>query len=266
MQTLSRRPSASWRLGRAACTSAGHCRSTRIYSTAAAVDSSRQQGELCLIAPTEQATSSLAAWLAQDVQPGDCYCLYGSVGAGKSVFSRAFIRAVSQDEGLEVPSPTYLLKNVYDEHGEPPVHHYDLYRIAGTAIELQKIGMQESLQSAVSLIEWPERLQKGLPPQYLAVRISTAVDDDCPLVESPLCTSPCTTVDESVDMDALYNDTRCRQLQLVPHGPRWQRRLQALEAALRPTPSGKRAAEHTGSCASLEGLEVSQAGQERQPA
>ena len=30
--------------------------------------------------------------------------------------SRAFIRAVDGDDALEVPSPTYLLENVYDEH------------------------------------------------------------------------------------------------------------------------------------------------------
>lgn len=30
--------------------------------------------------------------------------------------SRAFIRAVEEDDELPVPSPTYLLQTIYDEH------------------------------------------------------------------------------------------------------------------------------------------------------
>lgn len=48
--------------------------------------------------------------LSVTLRPGDCYCLYGDVGAGKSVFSRAFIRHAAQDDGLPVPSPTFLLQ------------------------------------------------------------------------------------------------------------------------------------------------------------
>jgi tRNA A37 threonylcarbamoyladenosine biosynthesis protein TsaE len=49
---------------------------------------------------------ALASLLASELRPGDCYCLYGDVGAGKSVFSRAFIRAAADDPDLPVPSPT----------------------------------------------------------------------------------------------------------------------------------------------------------------
>ncbi len=35
------------------------------------------------------------------------------VGAGKSVFARAFIRAVMADEALVVASPSFLLDNHY---------------------------------------------------------------------------------------------------------------------------------------------------------
>jgi len=60
----------------------------------------------CLTAPTEAAMGALASLLASELRPGDCYCLYGDVGAGKSVFSRAFIRAAADDPDLPVPSPT----------------------------------------------------------------------------------------------------------------------------------------------------------------
>lgn len=38
------------------------------------------------IAPTEAHLQYLASLMAQERNAGDCYCLYGSVGAGKSVF------------------------------------------------------------------------------------------------------------------------------------------------------------------------------------
>ena len=41
---------------------------------------------LCLLAPTVQDTEIVAGVLSADRQPGDCYSLFGSVGAGKSVF------------------------------------------------------------------------------------------------------------------------------------------------------------------------------------
>ncbi len=65
-----------------------------------------------LVAPTERALGRLATLLVHKggLQAGDVYCLHGDVGAGKSVFSRAFIRAAAGDPLLNVPSPTYLLQ------------------------------------------------------------------------------------------------------------------------------------------------------------
>lgn len=93
---------------------------------------------------------------AADARAGDVICLHGDVGMGKSVFSRAFVRAVARDPHLEVPSPTYLLQQVYDEHDPslgPPVHHFDLYRLAGAA-DMAKLGLDGSFTTAVSLLEW----------------------------------------------------------------------------------------------------------------
>lgn len=46
----------------------------------------RNQERHCFVAPEESATKHLAALLAQNLRAGDCYCLHGDVGAGKSVF------------------------------------------------------------------------------------------------------------------------------------------------------------------------------------
>ena len=54
---------------------------TLISSTTAAAASQQR-----LLAPTEAATQRVAECLASKLHAGDCICLYGSVGAGKSVF------------------------------------------------------------------------------------------------------------------------------------------------------------------------------------
>lgn len=41
---------------------------------------------VCFVAPGEAATRYLASHFASDLRSGDCYCLLGEVGAGKSVF------------------------------------------------------------------------------------------------------------------------------------------------------------------------------------
>lgn len=40
-------------------------------------------------------------------------CLDGDLGAGKTAFSRGFIRAATGDWFMPVTSPTYLLSNTY---------------------------------------------------------------------------------------------------------------------------------------------------------
>ena len=64
---------------------------------------------------------------------GDTVCLSGDLGAGKTVFSRGFLRSASGDARMRVTSPTYLLDNAYDGRdglpGDLVVHHMDLYRL-----------------------------------------------------------------------------------------------------------------------------------------
>ena len=89
--------------------------------TSVARSASHRRGSLALLAPKEGSMQHLAALMVQELglRAGDVYCLEGDVGAGKSVFSRAFIRAAIGDPTLTVPSPTFLLQNIYDEASPP---------------------------------------------------------------------------------------------------------------------------------------------------
>lgn len=104
--------------------------------------------------PTEQATRRLACDIASMLQPGDVVALAGDLGAGKTTFARALIRALAGDERFEVPSPTFTLVQNY-HLPRFPVLHVDLYRV-GDADELAELGLDESDRAAM-LIEWPER-------------------------------------------------------------------------------------------------------------
>ncbi len=106
--------------------------------------------------PDEAATARLAARLAARAKKGDVIALSGPFGSGKTSFARAFIRARGLD-APEVPSPTFMLVEVYDGGAGPPVWHFDLYRIEKPD-ELRELGLEDALSEGICLIEWPERL------------------------------------------------------------------------------------------------------------
>ena len=51
-----------------------------------AVAAAVNRHQYCFVAPEESGTQHLAALLAKELRAGDCYCLLGDVGAGKSFF------------------------------------------------------------------------------------------------------------------------------------------------------------------------------------
>ena len=57
----------------------------------------------------EAETIRLGEELALTVKPGDCIALIGDLGAGKSTLARALIRAIADEDELEVPSPTFII-------------------------------------------------------------------------------------------------------------------------------------------------------------
>lgn len=140
-------------------------------------------------------TKSLARTLASMAKPRDVILLYGDLGMGKTVFSRAFVQSLtSPDE--DVPSPTFTLVQLYDTD-KGTIWHFDLYRLKQPD-EVYELGFEEALSDGISLIEWPERAERLYPRNRLEIRI-TAGD----------------TPDE-------------RRIALIPHGDGWNKRLENL--------------------------------------
>jgi tRNA threonylcarbamoyladenosine biosynthesis protein TsaE len=124
---------------------------------------------LVLDLPDEAATAGLARRLARLARRGDVIALDGALGAGKTSFARAFIRALG-DGAEEVPSPTFTLVEIYAFAGKPPVWHFDLYRLS-LPEEAYELGIEDALAEGISLIEWPERLGPLLPPDALRLSL-----------------------------------------------------------------------------------------------
>ena len=90
----------------------------------------------------------------------------GDLGAGKSTLARGLIRTIADDNGYEVPSPTFTIVQSYPEL-RLPVSHVDLYRLS-SADELDELGLDEALDDGAVLVEWPERGADALPAVKLA--------------------------------------------------------------------------------------------------
>ncbi|WP_406852395.1 tRNA (adenosine(37)-N6)-threonylcarbamoyltransferase complex ATPase subunit type 1 TsaE [Brevundimonas sp. BH3] len=115
-----------------------------------------------------EATTRLGQTLAPLLQAGDSVLLYGPLGMGKSTLARGLIRALTSPHE-DVPSPTFTLVQFYES--EPPVAHFDLYRLNDPE-EAWEIGLDEALDDGCVLIEWPERLGDD-PARFLGPDILT---------------------------------------------------------------------------------------------
>ena len=118
--------------------------------------------------PDEKATAELAARLALVARPGDVIALRGELGAGKTSFARAFIRARGGHEA--VPSPTFTLVQVYELAGGT-IWHIDGYRLRHPE-EAWELDIEDAFHEAVSLIEWPERLGPLIPARRLEITLA----------------------------------------------------------------------------------------------
>lgn len=132
--------------------------------------STSSSSNLELFLPDETATQRFGEDFALALVKGDLVTLSGDLGAGKSSLARAIIRAIADDEGLEVPSPTFTLVQSY-EALRIPVAHADLYRLSHGE-ELDELGLVEFLEDGVVLSEWPEQAEGFLPEPTFAVTLT----------------------------------------------------------------------------------------------
>lgn len=106
----------------------------------------------------------LAAVIASTQSQSFKLYLSGDLGAGKTTFSKYFLKALGVEETIK--SPTYTIIESYAA-GDFNVDHIDLYRIEEQ--DLYDLGFLED-DHKIWLIEWPEKGGESLPePDLLLV-------------------------------------------------------------------------------------------------
>lgn len=91
---------------------------------------------------------------------------------------------------MDVPSPTYVLHNEYNQRPgdgdgqsvgtDVHIHHYDLYRLQDkNQEEFARLDLKRSFETGVCLIEWPERLigMGMVPPERLELHLSHVYEE-----------------------------------------------------------------------------------------
>lgn len=122
-----------------------------------------------LYLPDEAATQELAARLAPLTAQGGRIHLEGELGAGKTSFARALLRALGVTGRIK--SPTFALVEPY-KVSNLYCYHFDFYRFSDPR-EWLDAGFRDALRDdALVLIEWAERAGAALPPPDLNIALA----------------------------------------------------------------------------------------------
>lgn len=123
--------------------------------------------ELTFEFKTEAETQRFGAQLAKALKSGDVVCFEGPLGAGKSTLARGLIQTLSG--ARDIPSPTFTLVETYEvQTGD--IWHFDLYRLEKQS-DVWELGFEDALESGISLIEWPDKIEGIIPADALRLSI-----------------------------------------------------------------------------------------------
>ena len=81
----------------------------------------------------------------------------------------------------DVPSPTFTLVQTYDtQAGE--IWHADLYRLTSIQ-EIEELGLTDAFDTAICLVEWPDRLGSLIPDDALEIELISGSEPETRLAQ-----------------------------------------------------------------------------------
>ena len=129
---------------------------------------------MVFISHSAEETERLGEALADTLHPGSVVAYTGTLGMGKTAFTRGLARGLGCRG--RVTSPTFTIVNEYE--GNIPLFHFDMYRLSSSD-ELFDIGWEDYLaRGGVCAVEWSERVTDALPHDTVFVNIARCAEDE----------------------------------------------------------------------------------------
>lgn len=117
-------------------------------------------------------TEALAKEFAKVLVGGEVVLLDGDLGAGKTTFTKAVLKALGVKG--DITSPTFTIMREYKAK-KFNIYHFDMYRISSGS-EAQEFGLEDYIYSkdkrAIVFIEWPENIKDILVGDFIKINIS----------------------------------------------------------------------------------------------
>lgn len=125
------------------------------------------------------ATREWGRSLGEHLTAGDLVILVGDLGAGKTTLAQG----IGVGLGVEgtVASPTFIIARTHrPAPGRPALIHVDAYRLS-TLAELDDLDLDESVEDAVTVVEWGAGIAEVLADSHLLIELKRerggALDD-----------------------------------------------------------------------------------------
>lgn len=128
---------------------------------------------MVFITKSQEETLALASSLGRQLKKKDVVAFEGSLGAGKTCFTKGLALGLGVED--DVTSPTFTI--LYEYFGSLPLYHFDLYRLTSFDDFLDIAGDEYLDGDGVCVIEWSEKISNNLPKNTIRISIEVLAHD-----------------------------------------------------------------------------------------
>lgn len=119
-------------------------------------------------------TGRLGRLLGEALEGNELVMLNGDLGMGKTRLVQGLADGLRLPPGT-VTSPTFAIR--HDHCGRLPLAHLDFYRLSDPD-EIDWLGLLDVPDQGVTVIEWADKLQTGLPVDRLEITLRPGPEPD----------------------------------------------------------------------------------------